>query len=1036
MQLYSTLKEKNQSDTELLPLPRPFCNSNSAKQSSSSTNYLQENSTLPDCQLSPLSSNNSISLGMRNQCSPWSSYGTKRKSQSPLQENRTEIFDDTLKNSAGTYSESTLIYQNDMKSEKTVKSCDQKCYNPQNKIIQHNIDMSKFPAEEDNVNTGSIPYYKNTRDKESCDTTESCDQKTTEIETQDEQSCDTVVPTNQNSKRSTSQIMALLGKQKCSTSDQTKLSQNYDQTTSPIEDSNIPVIEREPSRNVMQNSDQCNYLTNNDICHYESQSKDIVAVDYELITKSRLLPSNQTATTIVKKRNIESGSNYDDVYNDGHVKKQLPLIGHENISSLVGITNTNGKGTQKTADLEPACQSETLITDKLLSREEKSYENRINYHHDDRLEIQESNYPQIRTLEDNLSLKKTEDLQHDTRRTSQNSCDNFEFDEEDFGVDDNLSVSFDINYSPFSHISDTDSVNMDTDDTNVDNQFSGEINEQASKFELNDENVVKTGNVDTVNSTQLHIHNHDSCQVSTSYNPQVDKYSKENGNIKMVIDDSFKIESVEEKICSVSMDALDDKVIQWSDVMRSNNNSQVELMQKSDVMRLNNNSQVELIQKSDVMRSNNNSQVDQVAVVETDQKEMLASSISEVNNHQNLNLETDSRFLSSTKMADDCDKTCGNFNSNEVNSNKTLQIKTSDLFIQSSGSDLESGSQSQRPVKTSSFIDQTVKFNNDICENQKFCKMKSDENSHSGKYLKDLNFSPDSLNLSTESKIQNTQNSLVSKDVDSGNVMFGSDMKTKILCKSSPSSWDCDKENTLFNSAIISQCTTTSKHNSSLFITQKCAKQFELEDSVVLDTRKATYMMSPDTESTTQHFNNVISSTSQSKSPYRLRHVRNEWTKDYNNKVLHRHNLASYKMNESIEADDSQDEVYYITDTFSQENNKGSNPWQNNSNKESQNKGDSSFQYNYDDNCNMYQDGNKATSSLGTVLNYETQHKSERKFNRMDRIYTERQDNSLSEYFVQDNTTDFDEHQWKSVSKPCSEPVANYEGKIRNNLLQ
>jgi hypothetical protein len=56
--------------------------------------------------------------------------------------------------------------------------------------------------------------------------------------------------------------------------------------------------------------------------------------------------------------------------------------------------------------------------------------------------------------------------------------------------------------------------------------------------------------------------------------------------------------------------------------------------------------------------------------------------------------------------------------------------------------------------------------------------------------------------------------------------------------------------------------------------------------------------MSPDTESTTQHFNNVISSTSQSKSPYRLRHVRNEWTKDYNNKVLHRHNLASYKMNE------------------------------------------------------------------------------------------------------------------------------------------
>jgi hypothetical protein len=48
-----------------------------------------------------------------------------------------------------------------------------------------------------------------------------------------------------------------------------------------------------------------------------------------------------------------------------------------------------------------------------------------------------------------------------------------------------------------------------------------------------------------------------------------------------------------------------------------------------------------------------------------------------------------------------------------------------------------------------------------------------------------------------------------------------SDMKTKILCKSSPSSWDCDKENTLFNSAIISQCTTTSKHNSSLFITQR-----------------------------------------------------------------------------------------------------------------------------------------------------------------------------------------------------------------------
>jgi hypothetical protein len=92
-----------------------------------------------------------------------------------------------------------------------------------------------------------------------------------------------------------------------------------------------------------------------------------------------------------------------------------------------------------------------------------------------------------------------------------------------------------------------------------------------------------------------------------------------------------------------------DKVIQWSDVMRSNNNSQVELMQNSDVMRSNNNSQVELIQKSDVMRSNNNSQVDQVAVVETDQKEMLALSISEVNNHQNLNLETESRFLSSTK---------------------------------------------------------------------------------------------------------------------------------------------------------------------------------------------------------------------------------------------------------------------------------------------------------------------------------------------------------------------------------------------------
>jgi hypothetical protein len=94
-------------------------------------------------------------------------------------------------------------------------------------------------------------------------------------------------------------------------------------------------------------------------------------------------------------------------------------------SSLVGITNTNGKGTQKTADLEPTCQSETLITDKLLSREEKSYENRINYHHDDRLEIQESNYPQITTLEDNLSLKKTEDLQHDTRCTSQNSACSF-----------------------------------------------------------------------------------------------------------------------------------------------------------------------------------------------------------------------------------------------------------------------------------------------------------------------------------------------------------------------------------------------------------------------------------------------------------------------------------------------------------------------------------------------------------------------------------------------------------------------------------
>jgi hypothetical protein len=55
-------------------------------------------------------------------------------------------------------------------------------------------------------------------------------------------------------------------------------------------------------------------------------------------------------------------------------------------------------------------------------------------------------------------------------------------------VDDNLSVSFDINYSPLSHISDTDSVTMETDDTNLDNQFSGEINEQASKFELNDEN--------------------------------------------------------------------------------------------------------------------------------------------------------------------------------------------------------------------------------------------------------------------------------------------------------------------------------------------------------------------------------------------------------------------------------------------------------------------------------------------------------------------------------------------------------------------
>jgi hypothetical protein len=78
----------------------------------------------------------------------------------------------------------------------------------------------------------------------------------------------------------------------------------------------------------------------------------------------------------------------------------------------------------------------------------------------------------------------------------------------------------------------------------------------------------------------------------------------------MIIDDSFKIESVEEKICSVSMDALDDKVIQWSDVMRSNNNSQVELIQKSDVMRSNNNSQVELMQKSDVMRLNNNSQVE------------------------------------------------------------------------------------------------------------------------------------------------------------------------------------------------------------------------------------------------------------------------------------------------------------------------------------------------------------------------------------------------------------------------------------------
>jgi len=254
VQLYSTLKGKNQSDTELLSLPRPFCNSNSAKQSSSSINYLQENSTLPDCQLSPLSSNNSVSLGMKNQCSPWSSFGTKKKSQSPLQQNRTEIFDDTMKHRAGTYSESTVICQNDMKLDETVKSYDQKCYNSQNKIIQRNIDMSKFPAEKNNVNTASIPYYNNTRDKESCDTTESCDQKTTEIETQDEQSCDTVVPTNTNSKRSTSQIMALLGKQKCSTSDQTKLSQKYDQTTSPIEDSDIPVIEREPSRNVMQNS--------------------------------------------------------------------------------------------------------------------------------------------------------------------------------------------------------------------------------------------------------------------------------------------------------------------------------------------------------------------------------------------------------------------------------------------------------------------------------------------------------------------------------------------------------------------------------------------------------------------------------------------------------------------------------------------------------------------------------------------------------------------------------------------------------------
>jgi hypothetical protein len=52
------------------------------------------------------------------------------------------------------------------------------------------------------------------------------------------------------------------------------------------------------------------------------------------------------------------------------------------------------------------------------------------------------------------------------------------------------------------------------DDTNLDNQFSGEINEQASKFELNDENVVKTGNVDTVNSTQLHMHNHDKRSLS------------------------------------------------------------------------------------------------------------------------------------------------------------------------------------------------------------------------------------------------------------------------------------------------------------------------------------------------------------------------------------------------------------------------------------------------------------------------------------------------------------------------------------------